>query len=90
MATKTSPCWPGYQRVAGKAQGTKGSCRKKAASKSTVREKELQQKRKQQLDGWQKQHPGSARSAAQHLSAPSTGKATAKKRSTRSKSRDEK
>jgi hypothetical protein len=87
MATKESPCWPGYQRVPGKAPGTKGSCRIKAASKSTVSEKKFQQKRKKQLDRWQKKHPESPWSSAQHLGAPGTGKATAKKQSARSKSR---
>jgi hypothetical protein len=87
MATKETSCWPGYQRVPGQAKGTKGSCSKKAASKSTVSEKKFQQKRKQQIDGWQNKHTGSPRRAAQHLSAPGKGKVAAKKQSARNKSR---
>jgi hypothetical protein len=73
-AKKTSRCWPGYEPVKGKKPNEQGSCRKKAASKSTKSEKEFQAKRKKQLDNWQKKHPGSRRSAAQNLSKPSTSK----------------
>ena len=81
MAKKEASCWPGYERVPGKAAGTKGSCRKQAASKSTASDKEFQEKRKEQIDEWQKKHPGSPRSAAQHLRAPGKRKAATKKQS---------
>ncbi|MDP9038508.1 MAG: hypothetical protein M3O02_04425 [Acidobacteriota bacterium] len=29
-ATQSTPCWPGYEPVPGKARGTKGSCKPKA------------------------------------------------------------
>lgn len=73
MATKeTSRCWPGYEPVPGKKQHEQGSCRKKAASKSTPSEKAFQSERQHQLDEWQKKHTGTRRSAAQHLSAPAS------------------
>ena len=87
MPAKKTACWPGYERVPGKPQGAKGSCRKKAASKSTASDKAFQRKREEQLDAWQKKHPGSPRSAAQHLGAPGKTKSTAKKKTVRSKSR---
>ena len=71
MATKKqSRCWPGYEPVAGKKKNEKGSCRPKAGSKLTEAEKKFRAKRKQQLDKWQAEHPGSSRSAAQHLKPP--------------------
>lgn len=76
---KSDRCWPGYEPVPGKEEHEQGSCRKKAASKSTASEKKAQSKRKKQLDTWQKSHPGSSRSAAQHLGAPGKRKATSKK-----------
>ena len=87
MAKKETSCWPGYERVPGKAAGTKGSCRKKAASKSTANDKEFQHQRKKQLDEWQKTHPGSPRSAAQHLSEPGKRKTTTGKQAPKRKSR---
>jgi hypothetical protein len=83
MATKDSRCWPGYEPVPGKKQHEQGSCRKKAASKSTPSEQEFQTQRKKQLDNWEKEHPGARRSAAQHLGKPKKAaakKAAAKKR----------
>lgn len=77
MATKKTRCWPGYEPVPGKAKNEQGSCRKKAASKSTDSEKKFQSKREQQLERWKKDHPKSSRKAAQHLSKP---KAAAKKK----------
>lgn len=79
MAKKENRCWPGYEPVPGKTEHEQGSCKKKAASKSSPSEKKVQQARKKQLDRWQKEHPGSRRSAAQHLSAPKTAKKAAKK-----------
>ena len=71
MATKKdSRCWPGYEPVKGKKKNEKGSCRPKAESKLTSSEKNFRAKRKRQLDKWEEQHPGSPRSAAQHLKAP--------------------
>ena len=80
MTAKKSPCWPGYEPVPGKEKGAEGSCRMKAASKSTPDEKKFQAKRTKQLDVWQKDHPGSPRSAAQHLSAPTHAKNTPAKK----------
>ena len=76
MATtkKTDRCWPGYEPVKGKKKNEQGSCRKKAASKSTASEKAFQKKREKQLDEWQKKHPGKRRSAAQHLPKPASRK----------------
>ena len=75
--TKTSNrCWPGYEPVKGKKKNEQGSCRKKAASKSTKAEKEFQGERKKQIDNWQKSHPGKRRSAAQGLSKPGARKRT--------------
>jgi len=33
FANSPLPCWSGYERVPGKAQGTKGSCRKSSPNK---------------------------------------------------------
>ncbi len=44
---------------------------KKAASKSTPSDKKAQAKRAKQLDEWQKKHPKTSKSAAQHLHKPS-------------------
>ncbi len=81
---KDSRCWPGYEPVPGKPEHSQGSCRKKAASKSTASDKSFQQKREKQLEQWKKDHPKSPRKAAQHLHAPGattkTAKAKAKKK----------
>lgn len=66
MPTKNR-CWPGYEPVKGKSQHEQGSCRKKAASKSTAADKKSQAQRKHQIDNWQKSHKSSPRKAAQHL-----------------------
>ncbi len=68
---KEDRCWPGYEPVPGKPEHSEGSCRKKAASKTKSDEKKFVAARKEQLDAWQKAHPGSPRKAAQHLKAPS-------------------
>jgi hypothetical protein len=67
--------------VKGKKPNSQESCRKKAESKSSPGEKKVQQARKKQLDNWQKSHPKSRRSAAQHLSAPGAKKKSRAKRS---------
>jgi hypothetical protein len=85
MATKQSRCWSGYEPVKGKAPHSQGSCRPKAKSKATASEKKTQQKRKKQLSSWKAEHPGSSRSAAQHLHAP--GSKTKKKAVAKSKSK---
>jgi hypothetical protein len=83
MATKKSRCWPGYEPVKGKKQHEQGSCRPKAESKLSSSEKEFRGKREKQLDSWKAKHPGSRRSAAQHLSKPGAKRTAAKKRTTR-------
>ena len=75
MPTKRTPgkgdrCWPGYEPVPGKKPHQQGSCRPKAASKSTPSERKFRNQRKKQLDEWQELHPGSRRQAAQHLGPP--------------------
>jgi hypothetical protein len=70
MPKKESRCWPGYEPVKGKKQHEQGSCRPKAESKLSAGEKEFREKRKQQLAGWKKKHPGSPKKAAQHLRKP--------------------
>jgi len=67
---KTDRCWPGYEPVPGKPEHSQGSCRKKAASKSSPAEKKAQAARAKQLASWGKKHPGSSKSAAQHLGKP--------------------
>ncbi len=74
MAEKENRCWPGFEPVPGKPEHSQGSCKKKAASKSTPTDKKAQGTRAKQLTAWQKEHPGSSKSAAQHLHAP--GKTT--------------
>jgi len=66
----TTRCWPGYEPVKGKKPHSQGSCRKKAASKTTSAEKSFRAKRKKQLDRWEAKHPHTRRSAAQHLHEP--------------------
>lgn len=79
-------CWPGYEPVKGKKKNEQGSCRPKAESKSTASEKEFRAKRKRQLDRWEASHPGTRRSAAQHLAKPGAKKKTAaRKRPAKSK-----
>jgi hypothetical protein len=88
MAKRETRCWPGYEPVKGKKKNEQGSCRKKAESKSTAGEKEFQAKRKQQIDRWQAAHPGTRRSAAQHLAKPGATpkKASARKRPAKKRS----
>ena len=80
MAEKDNRCWPGYEPVKGKPAHSQGSCKPKAESKTTPPQKQFRAKRKKQLDEWQKEHPQTSRSAAQHLHAPEadTKKATTK------------
>lgn len=75
MAKNDTRCWPGYEPVKGKKKNEQGSCRPKAASKLTASEKEFRTERKHQLDQWKKNHPGSPKKAAQHLSKPKAKKA---------------
>jgi DNA-binding protein HU-beta len=77
---KQNRCWPGYEPVKGKKPNSQGSCRPKAESKLTDSEKEFRGKRKRQLKSWRANHPGTRRSAAQHLRAPG---AKAKKSTTK-------
>jgi hypothetical protein len=46
----------------------------------TDSEKEFRAKRKRQLDNWQADHPGTRRSAAQHLHAPGESSPSPEKR----------
>jgi len=81
MAEKKNRCWPGYEPVPGKQEHSQGSCKKKAASKSSASEKKAQSARAKQLSSWQEKHPGSSKTAAQHLHAPgATTKAAEKKK----------
>jgi hypothetical protein len=84
MAENKQHCWPGYEPVPGKKPGTQGSCRPKAKSKTGPKGKSVQRKRRRQLDAWQEAHPGTRKSAAQHLHGPS---GTTKKRSTKKSTR---
>ena len=70
MPKKESRCWPGYEPVPGKPEHSQGSCRKKPASRATASDKKAQNARDKQLTAWQKEHPGTSKSAAQHLHAP--------------------
>lgn len=78
---KSDRCWTGYEPVPGKEQHEQGSCRKIAPTKATPSEQKAQTRRKKQLDTWQGSHPGSPRSAAQHLGASGKRTAAAKKSS---------
>ena len=87
MATKKKDrCWPGYEPVPGKAEHSEGSCRPKAESKLKPSEQSFRNKRKKQLSKWEKEHPGSPRKAAQHLSAPGKKKTASKKKAAAKKS----
>lgn len=79
-AKKQSRCWPGYEPAPGKPKHSQGSCRPKAESKTTPREKQFRARRRRQLDKWEAQHPHTRKSAAQHLSAPGAKKKTATKK----------
>jgi len=79
-AKKETRCWPGYEPVKGKPEHSQGSCSPKAESKTTPAEKKFRAKRRRQLDKWEAEHPGTRRSAAQHLGAPGTKKKSAKTR----------
>jgi hypothetical protein len=83
MATKKNRCWPGYEPVAGKEEHEQGSCRPKAESKLTPKEKEFRAARKKQLAVWKKDHPRSPKKAAQGLRKPAAKKTAAKKRPTK-------
>ena len=74
MAKNENRCWPGYEPVKGKEANEQGSCRPKADSKLSPSEKEFRAEREQQLKKWKKDHPGSSRKAAQHLSKPAARK----------------
>lgn len=80
MAEKENRCWPGYEPVKGKAQHEQGSCRPKAESNTTPAQKKVRASRRAQLDKWEEEHPNSRKSASQHLHAPGTKKAPAKKK----------
>jgi hypothetical protein len=82
---KQDRCWPGYEPVKGKPAHSEGSCRPKPESKTTPSEKEFRAKRRKQLDEWQELHPGTRRSASQHLKAPGVTKKTTSKRKSASK-----
>jgi hypothetical protein len=83
MAQNKNRCWPGYEPVKGKPEHSQGSCRPKADSKLSDSEKKFRAKRKKQLDNWKKKHPGTRRSAAQHLSAPAARKKSASRSRTK-------
>lgn len=68
--SKENRCWPGYEPVKGKEPHEQGSCKKSAPSKTTAAGKKTQSARAKQLAAWKKKHPGSSKSAAQHLRAP--------------------
>ena len=71
-ATKSAKrCWPGYEPVPGKPRHSQGSCRPKRKNLKSG-EKKFRAAREQQLSRWKKAHPGSPRSAAQHLHRPGT------------------
>lgn len=74
MSEKENRCWPGYEPVPGKPEHSQGSCKKKAESKSSASDKKAQATRGKQLEAWQKEHPGSKKSAAQHLRKPAAKK----------------
>ena len=42
-------CWPGYEPVPGKRPGEQGSCRPKAKSKLSPKERAVRERRAQQL-----------------------------------------
>lgn len=81
MAEKDDRCWPGYEPVKGKSEHEQGSCKPKAESKLTASEKKFRAARRKQLDKWEADHPGTRKSASQHLHAPGAKK----KRSTTKK-----
>ena len=85
MAEKQNRCWPGFEPVPGKPEHSEGSCKKKAASKSSPSDKKAQVKRTKQLTAWQKEHPGSSKSAAQHLHKPGAKKKAVAKRKSAAK-----
>ena len=72
MPDEKNRCWPGYEPVKGKKKNEQGSCRPKAKSKLTPAEEKFRAKRKRQVTAWKKDHPDSARKAAQHLHEPQT------------------
>jgi hypothetical protein len=78
MATKKDACWPGYERVPGKAQGSEGSCRKKAPSKSITSEKSFSAGEPNSSMHGRRTTLVSPRSAPQHLSAPRKAKTKTK------------
>jgi hypothetical protein len=86
MPDKKNRCWRGYESVKGKKPNSQRSCRPKAESKLTDSEKKFRAKRQKQLDEWQDEHPHTRRSAAQHLSAPSSTSKKSRSKSTASKS----
>ena len=85
MATNDNRCWPGYEPVPGKRKNEQGSCRKKAASRSTPSEQKFRAERREQLEDWKKEHPDSRRTAAQHLGKPRAKKRRATKKATSKK-----
>jgi hypothetical protein len=69
MATKSNRCWPGYVPVPGKRANEEGSCRPKAKSKLSPKEKAVRARRRRQLD--RRSASPKTRSAARHsLRAP--------------------
>ncbi len=67
-------CWPGYEPVPGKRPNEEGSCRPKAASKLSPKEKEVRARRKAQLERLKRAGvPAKQRSAGRHRLAPPKG-----------------
>lgn len=70
---QTNPCWPGYEPVPGKRRSEEGSCRPKAKSKLTPKERAVRQRRKKQLDRREVKFGKKYRSAGRHAIPPPKG-----------------
>jgi hypothetical protein len=67
-------CWPGYVPVPGKAPNEQGSCRPKAASKLSPKEKAVRDRRRRQLERLARAGvPPKQRSARRRALAPPKG-----------------
>jgi hypothetical protein len=76
-----SRCWPGYEPVPGKQANEEGSCRPKAKSRLSPKERAVRERRKKQLDR-QKRAGVSAkeRSARRHATPAPKGVSAAHRR----------
>ena len=79
--SESKRCWPGYEPVPGKRPGEEGSCRPKAKSKLSPKERAVRERRKKQLARQERAGmPAKERSARRHATPAPKGVSAAHRR----------